>query len=96
MLSSANSKLFSMSEEYIKNYTEYLRRVKNEFDQLIDGLKVKSGEIKSKVDDIRVIVSNELELEFSRIIKDLNSENTENVTPESFGSSQNAAGADRV
>lgn len=83
-LSSANEKLFSMSGDYIKNYTEYLGGVQNEFQKLIEGLRVKSSEIKAKVDNIQSMVNVELELEFERLNRDMNTDLDENYSSDTF------------
>ena len=70
----ANKKLFSMSEDYIRGYAEYLRGVQGEFDAMINALHDKSGEIKAKVDNMRVVISEELEREFDRINRDMQAE----------------------
>jgi DivIVA domain-containing protein len=75
----ANKKLFSMSEDYIRGYAEYLRGVQGEFDAMISALRAKSGEIKGKVDNMRAVISEELEREFDRINRDMHAD-TDTVT----------------
>lgn len=75
----ANKKLFSMGEDYIRGYAEYLRGVQGEFDAIISALRAKSGEIKGKVDNMRAVISEELEREFNRINRDMHAD-TDPVT----------------
>ncbi len=65
-----NKRLLLMSEEYIHSYTEYFQNVQTEFDTLLDGLRVKTDEIKSKTSNIRTVMYGELEQELDKITLD--------------------------
>lgn len=76
-LEQANKKLTAMSEEYISGYTEYLRLVSGEFDEMIEKMRSKSREIKDKVESLRDVIGEELSCEYSRIADEMNRETGE-------------------
>jgi len=71
MLSAVNDKLFELAEDYIRVYSEYLWQVQDDFDNIINGLRIKSGEVKLKVEKMGEAVGEELDIEFKRIIKEI-------------------------
>lgn len=82
-LEQANKKLVAMSEEYVKGYTEYLRSVQGEFDEIIDKMREKSREINGRVESLRDIISEELKREYSRIDSEMDDDTGTATIPES-------------